>query len=146
MLFDVESWPPVPSADRPKPLYVNETLAPEAEATLTQRGWQIVDVRLLPDHSDQERAAAIQATLTGLRVGSIPNRAGLKEYLELEGKTCGLIGNKEPAKPQTENLDKQTLGELLSSFGSTRAGMGLRDQTGPDVKIPPSPKAKKKRS
>lgn len=147
ILLDPADWPDVPAASRPARLYVDQNLSDEAKQAFTVKGWEVVDVRLLPYSSDQERSVAIQAILAGLRVGSIATRTGLREYLELEGKSCGLIGNKEPAKPQDDVLDRQTMDSLLT-FNASRAGMGVQTtlSTIKDTKQAAPPPRKSKRS
>ena len=48
----------------------------------------------------------------------------LLDFLELEGKTCGLIGNKIP---QNEQVKKAESTEELLNFGSRRAFAGQQD-------------------
>lgn len=117
--MDFETWPEAPIDDRPKPLYVAEPVTPAEAILLAQRGWEVVDVRTMPNKTDGDRLSSAKAKLEGLRVGSIEaiNKLEL-EALKLEMTSVGpKMGNNGPL---VTKLDKTDL-DLLMSFQSRRA-------------------------
>jgi hypothetical protein len=105
--IDVESWPIVPSEQRPKKFYTSQNLNIEEIANLSEKGWQVVDVRLMPETDDRERQEGVRAWLWGLTNGTIPNTKAILDVLDLRAKACGLVGNKEAAleKPKMEKAE-----------------------------------------
>jgi hypothetical protein len=89
-MIDVATWPEAPIEERPKPLYVDETLADIDIATLSARGWVVIDVRSMPNKSDADRLAGLKAKLEGIRLGSItaPTKNAL-DTLKLEASVVG---------------------------------------------------------
>lgn len=113
-------WPAAPEADRPKSLYVTENLPPIAEGwLLDSRGWQVIDVRLMANATDADRAEGVKAYLEGIRVGSIEPQLDQLRYLELEAKICGLLSNKSRADDMVPTVQGETLDKLLD-FGKKR--------------------------
>lgn len=103
---DFSSWPEVPEAQRPKKLYVNKTLDPLQVLGLLQKGWELVDVRLLPGESDADRAAAVKAWLEGARQGSITVDPKELKHLELEARIVGLIGSREGPSTTKDGVEE----------------------------------------
>jgi len=108
-----ENWPEVPQAQRPKKLFVASGIASPEVALLSTRGWELVDIRLLPAETDDERRTGIKACLEGIRLGSINATDGVAKYIELEAKIYGLLVQKESSGTDKQ-LDGATLDELLS--------------------------------
>jgi hypothetical protein len=137
---DPRNFPEVPVELRPKPFYTNSNLDPEGEAALRVRGWRVVDVRLLPSATDAERAQAIKCWLEGIRMNTIEGaNKTLMDFLELEGKTCGLIGNKAPTNEGVKKVSEET--DALLDIGSKRAFAGQVDPLANlEMKKPPSRK------
>jgi hypothetical protein len=121
--MDIGDWPEVPQELRPKPLYVREQLASNEKEVLEKRGWNLIDVRILPARTDGERAEAVKATLEGIRQGSITNitDASIVRFLELETKIYGMTNNKDgPGKQFVEQKANDSLDTLLD-FGKIDA-------------------------
>lgn len=112
MVTSPQDWPLVPPQLRPKPLFVNEFLSEEDLSLLKERGWDVQDVRLLPNSSMAERQRVVLAWLEGLRNGSIQAHPKIYDTLELEAKTCGLTQAKEPTE-KPKSLDNATLDKIL---------------------------------
>jgi hypothetical protein len=92
-----------------------------ALAALERKGWLPVDVRLIGEDSDGDRAEAVKAYLEGVRMGSIAPDSALLRFLELEAKVYGLTSGKASAAKSgaIEGTESKTLTELLN-FGKTR--------------------------
>ena len=113
-------WPEAPAEERPKALYVYETLPEIVSAWLkSKQGWDVLDVRVMPNQSDADRAEGVKAFLEGVRVGSIePGKEQLR-YLELEARICGLLSNRSRADDMTPVVKETTLDKMLD-FGKKR--------------------------
>lgn len=113
-------WPAALEEERPKALYVTEVLPDVVLGWLTTRqGWDVIDVRTMPNVSDADRAEGVKAFLEGVRVGSIePDKDQLK-YLELEARICGLLSNKNRADDMVPTVKEATLDKMLD-FGKKR--------------------------
>lgn len=120
--MDTVTWPEAPEEDRPKPLYIREALTVVEVEQLETKGWEVVDVRTMPNKTDADRWASVKATLEGVRAGSITGLTKLDvETLKLEAASVGpKMGN--PAQIQTK-LEKSDL-DLVLSFQSRRAFAG----------------------
>lgn len=118
-------WPEVPVESRPRKLFVNELVDKSVSVILSARGWQVVDVRILPGDNDVERSEAVQATLSGARTGSIILSSQQLRGVEIAARACGLVGNKETVAPEAiEDTTSADVMDLLSSF-STGAVFGV---------------------
>ena len=119
MDFDFSDWPVVPADMRPKALYHMSNLGQEMNAALKEGGWSPVDVRLLPERTDDEKIQAIKCWLTGVRLGSIqPHRGGI-HFTELEARIYGLLANKRPDKP-TEPMAAEDLQGILGPLAAKK--------------------------
>lgn len=120
MEFDVESWPIVPDgAGSRRRFYTNLPLSMEQTLALQNRGWDVIDVRLLPEDTDAERQTCVRAWLWGLNNGTIsPPNPKIYDILDLKAKACGLVGNKE-ASQDVGKVNKDDLQQLLN-VGITR--------------------------
>ena len=113
-------WPEAPAEERPKALYVYETLPEIVSAWLkAKQGWDVLDVRVMPNQSDADRAEGVKAFLEGVRVGSIEPGKDQLRYLELEARICGLLSNKNRADDMTPTVKETTLDKMLD-FGKKR--------------------------
>jgi hypothetical protein len=111
------NWPPAPEDERPKSLYVAESLPAVVTDWLSaERGWRVVDVRALPNRSDADRAEGVKAYLEGVRVGSIEASKEHLRYIELEARICGLLSNKARADDMVPTVEGDTLEDILK-FG-----------------------------
>lgn len=111
----------MPKESRPKSLYVNQPLGPEDQAGLIDKGWQTIDVRVLPNKSDNDKATTLKAWLEGVRQGSIILDKDIIKLIELEARTYGLVGQKTIEKPRSTDDAQDTVDELLDMFSSKRA-------------------------
>jgi hypothetical protein len=110
-------WPSAPEEERPKALYVNEGLPEVVTDWLREeRGWKVVDVRVMPNRSDGDRAESVKAFLEGVRCGSIEASKDLLRYIELEARICGLLSNKQRADDMVPKVEGDTLEQILD-FG-----------------------------
>lgn len=113
-------WPAASPEERPKSLYVAETLPDAAvDWLLDSQGWRVVDVRVMPNATDADRAEGVKSFLEGVRVGSIEPQLDQLRYLELEAKICGLLSNKSRADDMTPTVKGNTLDKMLD-FGRKR--------------------------
>ena len=113
-------WPSAPKDERPKCLYVDYGMNQDQNATLSNRGWQVCDVRTLPNGSDADRAEGLKALLEGVRVGSIaPDREKLR-WAELEAKVYGLLTGKDKLADKSPKVNQEVLDNLLD-FGGKKA-------------------------
>tara|TARA_R110000824_G_scaffold7533_4_gene34223 strand:+ start:2452 stop:2838 length:387 start_codon:yes stop_codon:yes gene_type:complete len=113
-------WPEAPEEERPKALYVNEVLPDIVLGWLrSKRGWNVLDVRTMPNQSDGDRAEGVKSFLEGVRVGSIEPEKDQLKYLELEARICGLLSNKNRADDMVPTVKETTLDKMLD-FGKKR--------------------------
>jgi hypothetical protein len=113
-------WPEAPAEERPKALFVYETVPDIARAWLEHKqGWKLIDVRVMPNTSDADRAEGVKAFLEGVRVGSIEPGKDQLRYLELEARICGLLSNKSRADDMVPKVKDATLDKMLD-FGKKR--------------------------
>lgn len=119
-MIDVSNWPEVPKQLRPKPLFVNTILADDTLKAFINLGWTVVDVRLLPNSSLQERQALVLAWFEGLRNGTIEPNSRLLDVLEAESKACGLTNLKQ-APEQKKDLSEETVDAILGGIENKRA-------------------------
>lgn len=120
MTPNFEAWPEVPPEQRPQRLYVNEAPDQVARISLEALGWQVVDVRVLPNRTDADRIEAWRCYLEGVRLGSIQVDPKLKPFIELEAKSHGKSVAVK-AKDEDEDVDA-----ILASFKSPRAWRGTQ--------------------
>lgn len=125
MKTPANSWPAVPEAARPKPLYLAEVLPEEELEVIVGLGWAPTDVRLMPGTSLPERQTRCLAWFEGLMAGSIDKAASNLAILELEAKACGLTALKEIPKEEEKGLEDETVDEILGAVVSRRGSMSL---------------------
>lgn len=116
---DWADWPQVPEEDRPKSLYVNTLIRGPQRREIEQKGWKLVDVRLMPNETDADRAESIKAWLEGVRIGSIQADSAVIKLIELTARAYGLIGNKVVSGVQAEASMDLNVDDLLN-FQSRR--------------------------
>ena len=123
-------FPKVPIKERPKPLYVAEIVPEEEEKVLSKLGWRIVDVRLMTNDSDSDRAEAVKCWLEGIRQGSIEADPKRLKFLELEAKIYGLYNTKQ-ASVTKRSADEEEVDvlDILRDLRSDRAFKGTWDPT-----------------
>ena len=106
-----KDWPHVTG----KELYHMGGLEIHELAYLKKRGWIAVDLRVLPNESDGDRATCLKNHLEGIRVGTIqPVKEGLR-HLELEAKIYGLISTKiRPDEVKKADYSDKTIDDILN--------------------------------
>tara|TARA_Y100000310_G_scaffold311985_1_gene358855 strand:+ start:277 stop:654 length:378 start_codon:yes stop_codon:yes gene_type:complete len=113
-------WPQAPEDGRPKNLFVDYPVDTESKTALLTRGWEIYDVRTLPNKTDADRAEGLKCLLEGIRVGSIaPDREKLR-WAELEAKVYGLLTGKDKLADKAPKINREVLDNLLD-FGKKKA-------------------------
>lgn len=106
---------------RPKDLYVAETVSQADTVALKNRGWTVVDVRVLPSKSDGDRADSVKKWLEGVRVGSIIADKDIIKIVELEARAYGLVGTKPTAVKTLEEAESdEDVIDLLLDFGKVK--------------------------
>lgn len=114
-MFD--TWPEAPSSERPKSLFVSESLSSDLVSVLESRGWLVIDVRTLPNQTDGDRAQALKYNLEGIRQGTIRADKEKLRWLELEAKVYGLLTGKDKIKDDKPKIDQTVLEDLLDFGG-----------------------------
>ena len=114
MSEDLLSWPAAPLDSRPKSLFVNSGVPDDVVSILDAKGWRVVDVRLLPNQSDGDRAEALKCNLEGIRQGTILAEKDRLRWLELEAKVYGLLTGKDKIKDLKPKIDGDVLDDLLN--------------------------------
>jgi hypothetical protein len=127
--FDFDDLPIVPEKDRPRRLFVAQTLSSDASEGARTRGWEVVDVRILSSSSMEERRNAVLAYLEGSRCGSLDLSRSQLDALELEAKACGILGTKGLDEKPKEEVDEEDLLSLLPK-ASTRIKTRLSTKKG----------------
>ena len=112
------SWPDLAKEERPRTLFVDTWLGEEASGLLSKRGWEVVDVRAMPNKTDGDKAECVKAYLEGVRLGTIKADAARLRHMELEAKIYGLVGTKEAAAAQEEDVLEDGDLDSLLSFGT----------------------------
>ena len=106
-----KNWPHVQA----KELYHVGDLEIHELGYLEKRGWIVIDIRVLPNESDGDRATCLKNHLEGIRMGTImPVKEGLR-HLELEAKIYGLISTKiRPDEVKKAEYTDKTIDDILS--------------------------------
>ncbi len=120
----IGEFPEVPDAQRPRKLYVNYAVPPSIEATVTDKGWQVQDIRLL------DELEAVAATLEGVRTGSIALDGRIQRFLELEQRIYEKGG-----VPDADDSDIKTPVEDLLGFNQRPDVNLATGETKTNVKI-----------
>lgn len=113
-------WPEAPKDSRPKSLFVNYSMPPQARNIMYERGWMVRDTRTLPNKTDADRAECLKAVLEGIRVGSIIPEKEKMRWAELEAKVYGLLTGKDKLADKTPKIQQEVLDNLLD-FGDKKA-------------------------
>lgn len=143
---EFQHWPEVPKEQRPKRLYHRGIIA-GWEPHLTSLGWNVIDVRLLPNATDQDRADSLKCYLEGVRMGTIEAPKELAKWLELEARVYGLHAGKAMGTGvsrktlEYEGEDAESV-DFVLDFGKNRPWSTTLDQkaaatrrrTGPRIK------------
>ena len=111
--------PEVPKDQRPKrcPHYGVDELTADF---WREMGWEPVDVRLMPNLTDGDRAESVKAYLEGVRLGTIQSDAALLKFIELEARVYGLTSGKAVStKTRKANVSDEAIDSILS-FGKTQ--------------------------
>jgi hypothetical protein len=109
------SFPQVPDNQKPRPLYHSSIIPKQILKHLQDKGWEPVDCRLLPDNDLNQRATAVLAWLSGVRMGSIIPEVGQAKFIEMEMRCCGLYIGKQQATKKDDIEDDDL--ESILSFG-----------------------------
>jgi len=119
-------WPSVPEEQRPKKLFHAGLVTPEVDVVLIAKGWLPVDVRLLPNRTDVDRAESLKDWLEGVRLGTIEPDPKAAKFVELEARVYGLAQGKGPtgkrsSEPESDvNASRLDAKSVLESFGTSR--------------------------
>lgn len=81
-------------------------------------GWEPIDVRLMPNETDDQRRDAVRATLEGIRFGTISADNKQLRALELEARVLGMIGSKAGHDDGHGDMDDEDVNALLSRGSS----------------------------
>ena len=114
----VENIPEVPQNQRPKRL-PHTGITVHLSVKAKNSGWKPVDIRLMPNETDGDRAEAVKAYLEGIRLGTIDPDPKILKFLELEARIYGLSSGKSVAAVKPVELDGSDLAKVLD-FGKTR--------------------------
>lgn len=118
---DLLTWPVVPPEQRPKRLFHAGIVDKKADEYLISVGWLPIDVRLLPNETDDEKRYALKAWLEGIRFGTIELDPRLSKWLELESKVYeihkGVPEKKNDAESNTGDSNSST---FMLDFGKSR--------------------------
>lgn len=117
-MIGYEDWPYLPDGVS-KIIYVDKALEWSINNNLIKKGYMIVDVRLMPNESADNKKEVIQACLLGIIDGTIVADDEKRKYLELLAKTEGLLVSKSISGKFNLTYDSETLHELLN-FGDSR--------------------------
>jgi len=89
----------------------------KADAVLIAKGWMPIDVRLLPNVTDDDRRLSLKAWLEGIRHGTIELDPRLSKWLELEAKVYEI--HKGVADKPSHNVDDSGKSvDYMLNFGS----------------------------
>lgn len=124
-IIDLLTFPEVPLENRPQCIYIDYLLDAETVEAMRGRGYQVIDVRSLPNATDGDRAESVKAHLQGVRQRTILPTEGAIRYIELEARIYGLLDNKNRAHVQKTALSEDIL-ENLKGFSSKYAQGSLQ--------------------
>ena len=113
----VACWPKAPEDERPKNLFVDYHVETDYRMALLTRGWQVCDIRTLPNRTDADRAESLKSLLEGIRVGSIAPDKDKMRWMELEAKVYGLLTGKDKLADKTPQVNQEVLDNLLDFEG-----------------------------
>jgi hypothetical protein len=119
MSVDFSSWPVLPLELRPKKLFHCGEMDGETREALEGAGWKVIDIRTLPEGTDDEKVEAIKCWLQGVRLGSIQPGRGDVRFSELEARVYGLCANKRPEKAK-EPMNDEDLAGILGPLASNK--------------------------
>jgi hypothetical protein len=124
------SWPVVPEALRPKKLYHAGLIEATQKALLEARGWGPVDVRVMPNKTDKDRAENLKAWLEGIRFGTIEVDPRIHKMIELEARVYSMTSGKGPAGKRSEDLhsDKDSTDFILKLGKSSKWATKAEEQ------------------
>ena len=132
VLLKWSTWPIVPDEQRPKELPFSCEMSEGDRKLLEERGWKPLDVRLLPNEGDGERASSVKYWLEGMRLGTVDCSASVAKYVEIEARIYGLTSGRGPEeevkKKGYEDLD---FDELLVIGGVTGHATDEKQLTSP---------------
>jgi hypothetical protein len=114
-IIDWLSFPIVPDNQKPRQLYHTSRIAQQMVASLKNKGWEPTDCRLMPDNDLNQRATAVLAWLSGVRMGSIIPEIGQAKFIEMEMRCCGLYIGKQQSNKKDDIQDDDL--ESILSFG-----------------------------
>lgn len=111
----------MPKEQRPKKLYHAGGIEESTLSSLIERGWDPIDVRLLPNETDEDRRLALKARLEGIRYGTIDMDPKLSKWMELEAKVYE-IHKGVADRPKDQETDEQVRASLdyVLDFGASR--------------------------
>lgn len=115
-------WPDVPADQRPKRLPHAGIIGKDAAALMRQKGWDPIDIRLLPNSTDVERGICLKACLEGVRLKTIEADASLQRFLDLEARALGLTSNREQREDKPKDaIDKDSMQTIFEGMLAGKA-------------------------
>lgn len=108
-----DDFPNVPKAQRPKPLYVDNNVPAEDVKAFKELGWEVIDVRLMPNRSE-----AVRATLEGIRTGTVAYTKELLGFLQLEARIEKLLLNRDADEAEEASVFEDGDFDAILSFGT----------------------------
>ena len=115
-------WPLVPEDQRPRPIYTLNLAPTKGELVqLEGLGYVLIDVRSIPSKVD-----AIEATLEGIRFGTIESDPKIFKFLELEARISKMTSHLPTPKNDENPVDKRELDHILNAI------KGASDDVGKD--------------
>lgn len=126
-----EDWPNVPETQKDKRLPHVGEIDESGAAVLSSKGWNPIDVRIMPSANDHDKAEQVKAWLEGVRLGVIEPDPKILKFVELEARTYGLLNSKGPSekKPKKSLKDKKALEDILGiGIGEPKEVLGLHER------------------
>lgn len=118
-LYFFTSLPPLPEGAARRRVYVDESLDDDMVALLKGRGWDVIDLRLMPRTTTGDKIAVLQSTLEAVNFGSITRTKDQLKMIEAEGRLYGVFKGGEVEEATTSKDDERrvlTEQEIMQLF------------------------------
>ena len=103
-------------------LFVADNLDKDTHKFLKRQGWKVIDVRLMPNKTDADKAEAVKARLEGVRQGSIDEGSAPLRHLELEARCYGLLDKNKQPLSEFIAMDLSRMDRKISVSRGLRSG------------------------
>lgn len=124
--LNLDGFPIVPEASRPRTIYFNFAVTNLSEAALRGRGYNPVYLLTLPRRTEQEHADFLLAHLQGIEEGTIFSSKEERLRIELSLKAYGMLDKKRPSVNINLEATTEDIKELFNWNSSRHT---LRDNT-----------------